>query len=155
MVDAVQQHEIPQHIADRLRVAGEEVDRSVEIGRLQLLDARNGIAVDALEARRQFLDFFRALESRRPRIAGESSALDREASVRFRFGEMPGQLAERAAVRIGAEVITAARQRLEQLDGFRGFAFPGLLEKIELVFYRTSPPPNALYNETADTATRV
>src|SRR2546430_17528972 len=108
------QHEIPQHVADRNRVAGDERDRAIEIARLQLGDARGGIAMDALKGRRQLLDFARSLDSGRPCVARESSTLDREASVTFRLGEMPGQLAERASFRIGAEVIAAARPRLEQ-----------------------------------------
>src|SRR2546427_8872394 len=109
-MDAVEKHEIPQNVADRDRLIAHEFDRPIEILGSKFPHPRNRVAMNALESWRQLLDFSRSLEPRRPGISRESSALDTETSVRFRFGEMPGQLADGATFRVGTKVISVARQ---------------------------------------------
>src|SRR5207253_8744758 len=50
MVDPVQQHEIPQHVADRGRLIAHEFDRPIEILGSKFLHPRSRIAMNALES---------------------------------------------------------------------------------------------------------
>src|SRR3954454_12468543 len=98
MMDAVEEHEIPQHRADGHRLIVEEWDRAVEIFGSELGQSRRGIAVDARECGRELLDGPRAGQSFRPRVAREAAALDGEGSESLRLREVPGQLAQRTAI---------------------------------------------------------
>jgi len=132
MVDAVQQHEIPQNVANGNRLATEERNRSIEILWPEFLYPRDRIAMNAFEPRAQLDDGFRSLQPWRAGVRRYPSALDSETSVRLDLGEMPGQLAEGPAFRVGTEVISLARQRFEQFDRFRRLVFPDIVEIFEL-----------------------
>ena len=112
-MDAVKKHEIPQDVANRDRLTVDESNRSIEIVRLQFLYSGKGIAVYALKTRTELLDFSRTLDAWRSRLSREAPVLDSETSERLDFGEMPGQLAEGSAFRIGTKVVTVDRQRFE------------------------------------------
>src|SRR5258708_4603663 len=145
MMNSVQKHEIPQDVADHDRPPFEESARSVEILRLEFLNATDGIAVYPREARTQLLNFARAIEAWRFRLSGEGAVLDRETSVGLRFREVPGDLAEGAAFGIGTDVVDLDGQRLEKLDCLGALAFPHIIEILELGFHWIGPPPTDLY----------
>src|SRR5438093_9356646 len=100
MVDAVQQHEIPQNVANGNRLATEERNRSIEVLGPKFLHPRDRIAMNAFKPRAQLDDGFRSLQPWGAGVRRYSSALDAETSVRLRLGEMPGQLAKRSPFRV-------------------------------------------------------
>src|SRR5206468_9060236 len=78
MVDAVQQHEIPQNVANGNRLATEERNRSIEVLGPKFLHPRDRIAMNAFEPRAQLDDGFRSLQPWRAGVRRYPSALDSE-----------------------------------------------------------------------------
>ena len=62
MMNFVQQHEIPQHVAHDDWPPGEEGDGAIEVLGSQFLHARERIVVDALKIRAQIFDRSRSLD---------------------------------------------------------------------------------------------
>src|SRR4029453_15703028 len=72
-------------------------------------------------------------------VAGKLSALDAQRAVALCFGEVPGQLAEGAALGVGPEIVAVARQRRQQRLRLRRLAFPDLNETFQFCAHRVHP----------------
>jgi hypothetical protein len=132
VVDQVVQERIPQDVAVA-HGSPEERRRLVDGAGLQSLDARHGIRVHLRERRCQLGDGARTLQAGKLRLEVELAIGDAVRDVAVELGQVPGQLAERAAFRVRAEVVLIFRQRGEQLLRLLALVLPRSEEPLELM----------------------
>jgi hypothetical protein len=78
-------------------------------------------------------DLSRALEIGRLVLEAEAPFGYAKGQARIDLAEMPGELADRAALGIWAKIILINRERLEETDGIVGFRVPSRAKGVDFV----------------------
>jgi hypothetical protein len=133
MVDQVMQELTPKHTTNRQLPAIEEGHGVFELIVREALQPRHRLLVDAAIPWSEQLDLARPFEIRRIILEAEPPQSDSEAQARVDFAQVPRHLPDRAALRVGAEVVLIRRECFQKSQRVLGLGIPGCVEGLDLV----------------------
>src|SRR5439155_25705436 len=138
--DPMVQEPKPEHLADAHRSASEDRELAIQILAPNPTHALHRFPMDALVPRFQLGDGAGPLHAGRL-LSVEIPLHGDGGHDRLELGEVPGELAEGAAIGIGAEVILIFGQGLEEFRCESGLDLPQAQELLDLVAKHAANPP--------------
>src|SRR5260370_39509557 len=110
-----------------------KLELAVQVGRGELFDAGDSVVVNTVIPGRECFHLAGTLHIRWFHVDPELALLNSETHVSVAFGQMPGQLTERAATLIRTKIVLGCGERSQELQRILSFAIPGFEEPFEFI----------------------
>src|SRR5215212_7799862 len=123
---------VPQYVANRHRPPVGKSDLIVEYFIVDVVEARDGLLVNAPISRGELVDLTRAFEIRHVVVVVELPLGHPEAEACVDFGEVPGELTNRATLWVGTKIVLVGGQRFEDAKSAIGFGAPKAAKSVHL-----------------------